>query len=55
MYCVYCNQEHGESVFTDEQVIPCAMGGSNALTIRTCARENNDLGRDGEVVIHPDP
>jgi HNH endonuclease len=48
MYCVYCGEEHdpGSIQFTDEHVIPYAMGGSNALTIRTCARQNNDLGRD---------
>jgi hypothetical protein len=45
MYCVYCGMNHDESVaFTDEHVVPYALGGSNALTIRACRESNNALG-----------
>lgn len=46
MYCVYCNDDHDDASMTKEHVIPYALGGSDSLTIRTCARQNNDLGRD---------
>lgn len=46
MYCVYCNDDHDNSSMTKEHVIPYALGGTDFLTIRTCARQNNDLGRD---------
>lgn len=46
MYCVYCNDDHDDSSMTKEHVIPYALGGPDCLIIRTCARQNNDLGRD---------
>lgn len=51
MYCVYCNNDHDESSMTKEHVIPYALGGSDSLTIRTCARQNNDLGRDVDATF----
>jgi hypothetical protein len=45
MYCVYCGKDHDESVvFSDEHVVPYAIGGSQAFTIRVCAASNNSLG-----------
>ncbi len=48
MFCVYCGTDHDEAVrFSDEDVIPYAIGGTRSLTIRVCERSNNTLG--GEV------
>jgi len=45
MFCAYCGQNHDESVlFTKEHVVPYAIGGSNAFTIRVCETSNNSLG-----------
>lgn len=47
MFCAYCGEDHDESVaFTDEHVVPYAIGGSNAFTIRVCEPLNNGLGGD---------
>jgi hypothetical protein len=45
MFCAYCGIDHDESVeFTEEHVVPYALGGSNVLTIRVCGYSNNTLG-----------
>jgi hypothetical protein len=45
MFCVYCGTDHDENIeFTDEHIVPYAIGGSNALTIRVCRDSNNSLG-----------
>lgn len=45
MFCAYCGEGHDESTaFTDEHVVPYAIGGSNAFTIRVCQASNNSLG-----------
>lgn len=45
MFCAYCGENHDESVlFTKEHVVPYAIGGSNAFTIRVCDTSNNSLG-----------
>jgi hypothetical protein len=45
MFCAYCGKNHDESVrFTTEHVVPFAIGGSNAFTIRVCDTSNNSLG-----------
>jgi hypothetical protein len=45
MFCAYCGEDHEESVpFTDEHIVPYAIGGSDAFTIRVCAKSNNSFG-----------
>jgi len=45
MYCIYCGSDHEEGVqFTDEHVVPYALGGADALKIRVCRDLNNSLG-----------
>jgi hypothetical protein len=45
VFCAYCGEDHDETVaFTDEHVVPYAIGGSNAFTIRVCRPSNNALG-----------
>ncbi len=45
MFCAYCGKGHDESVaFTPEHVVPYAVGGSDAFTIRVCKASNNRLG-----------
>ena len=45
MFCAYCGVDHDESIaLSDEHVVPYAVGGSNAFTIRVCKASNNALG-----------
>jgi HNH endonuclease len=45
LYCIYCNENHGEGTpFSDEHIVPRALGGLNSFTIRVCGSSNNDLG-----------
>jgi len=45
MFCAYCGVDHDGNVrFTNEHVVPYAIGGSDAFTIRVCEKSNNDLG-----------
>lgn len=45
MYCPYCGVEHDATVVESvEHIIPYGLGGSDALTILTCDKANNDLG-----------
>lgn len=46
MYCPYCDLDHTDAdvISSIEHVVPYAIGGSDALTIITCAKSNNDLG-----------
>jgi hypothetical protein len=53
LYCVYCNENHDEGTpFTDEHIVPRALGGLNGFTIRVCGSSNNDLGNrvDGPFI-----
>jgi hypothetical protein len=45
MYCVYCGEDHDPTTdFTDEHIVPYALGGSDELTIQVCRSSNNSLG-----------
>ncbi len=45
MYCPYCGMDHEATVVESvEHIIPYGLGGSDALTIHTCDKANNDLG-----------
>lgn len=45
MYCPYCGVDHDATVVESvEHIIPYGLGGSDALTILTCDKANNDLG-----------
>jgi hypothetical protein len=45
MFCAYCGKDHDESVkFSDEHIVPYAIGGSNQLVIRVCEDSNNRAG-----------
>jgi hypothetical protein len=45
MYCVYCNEDHDAAVkFSDEHIIPEALGGSRSFAIRVCETINNTFG-----------
>jgi hypothetical protein len=45
MYCVYCNEDHDAAVkFSDEHIIPEALGGSKSFAIRVCETINNTFG-----------
>jgi hypothetical protein len=47
MYCVYCNLDHAEEVpLNEEHIIPQAIGGTRAWTIRVCEKSNSKLGND---------
>ncbi len=47
MYCVYCGEEHPESVeFNDEHIIPRALGGPDNFVTRVCKKSNSTLGND---------
>lgn len=48
MYCPYCGITHDDptTVPTIEHVIPYGLGGSDDLTITTCASSNNTLGSE---------
>src|ERR1700749_3454788 len=47
MYWVYCNLDHPEDVpFNEEHIIPQAIGGTRAWTIRVCEKSNSKLGND---------
>jgi hypothetical protein len=47
MYCVYCNDDHDPAVkFSDEHIIPEALGGTKAFAIRICETINNTFGND---------
>jgi hypothetical protein len=47
MYCVYCNEDHqvGEK-FSDEHIIPEALGGLKPFAIRVCETINNTVGNE---------
>jgi hypothetical protein len=47
MYCVYCNEDHqaGEK-FSDEHIIPGALGGPKPFAIRVCETINNTVGNE---------
>ncbi len=46
MYCPYCDLDHADAdvIRSVEHIVPYAIGGSDDLTIITCAKSNNDLG-----------
>jgi HNH endonuclease len=46
MYCPYCGATHDDEtvVASIEHIVPYGIGGSDRLTITTCAESNNDLG-----------
>jgi hypothetical protein len=45
LYCIYCNENHEEGTpFSDEHIVPRALGGLNSFTIRACKTSNSDLG-----------
>lgn len=45
MYCVYCNEDHqATEKFSDEHIIPEALGGMKPFAIRTCETSNNTVG-----------
>jgi hypothetical protein len=47
MYCVYCNENHDPAEkFSDEHIIPEALGGPRSFAIRTCEKINNTLGHE---------
>ena len=47
MYCVYCNEDHDPAEkFSDEHIIPEALGGTKAFAIRVCERINNTVGNE---------
>ena len=50
MYCVYCNEDHDPAVkFSDEHIIPEALGGTKAFAIRVCEKINNTLGNEADA------
>jgi hypothetical protein len=45
MYCVYCDRDHEDGTqFSDEHIIPVALGGTDVYTIRVCRESNSMLG-----------
>jgi len=47
MYCVYCNEDHDPAEkFSDEHIIPEALGGTKAFAIRVCEKINNTVGNE---------
>jgi HNH endonuclease len=47
MYCVYCNEDHNPAeTFSDEHIIPEALGGSKSFAIRVCETINNTFGNE---------
>jgi len=45
MFCAYCGTDHDKVVvFSNEDVVPYAIGGTRKFTIRVCEKSNNDLG-----------
>lgn len=45
MYCIYCNDNHDEATaFSDEHIIPRALGGLSNFTVRVCEKSNSQLG-----------
>lgn len=47
MYCVYCNEDHqAAEKFSDEHIIPEALGGTKSFAIRTCETINNTIGNE---------
>lgn len=47
MYCVYCNEDHqATEKFSEEHIIPEALGGSKSFAIRVCEKINNTFGND---------
>lgn len=45
MFCPYCSVDHDETTpFSDEHIIPYAMGGADGFTIPVCEFSNNRLG-----------
>ena len=47
MYCAYCNEDHqAAEKFSDEHIIPEALGGTRSFTIRTCETINNTIGNE---------
>lgn len=47
VYCVYCNEDHDAAVkFSDEHIIPEALGGSKSFAIRVCESINNRFGNE---------
>jgi hypothetical protein len=47
MYCIYCNLDHSNEVpFSDEHIIPQAIGGTRAWIIPVCVKSNSKLGHD---------
>lgn len=47
MYCPYHGEDHAEPTpFTDEHVVPYALGGSDDLCIRVCKGANDRMGSE---------
>ena len=55
MFCAYCGVDHDDTTpFSNEHIIPYAIGGANAFSIPVCQSLNNRWGGeiDRQIIEH---